>query len=72
MCVSCRPDGGVFGLQVGDADPFVALLSHQTVGVELRVGGQRRHQLDHHPGRTLVVTDLEHGAVLHPLSSIAF
>lgn len=54
----CRPDAGVFGLHVDDADPLVALFSHQTVSVELRDGLQRRHQLHHHPGRTLVVTDL--------------
>lgn len=55
-----RPDGGVFGLQVSNADSFIALFSHQTVSVQVRDGGQRRHQLDHHPGLTLVVTDLKH------------
>lgn len=53
------PDGGVFGLQVHDADPFVALFSHQTVSVKLSEAVQRRHQLDHHAGRTLVVADLK-------------
>lgn len=55
----CRPDAGVFGLHVHDADPLVALFSHQTVSMKLRDGLQRRHQLHHHPGRTLVVTDLK-------------
>lgn len=53
------PDSGVFRLHVSDADPFVTLFPHQTVGVKLRVGSQCRHKLDYHPGRTLVVTDLE-------------
>lgn len=58
--LSCRPDVGVFGLQVGDADPFVTLFPHQTVSMELRVGRHCRHQLHHYTGWTLVVTDLKH------------
>lgn len=57
---TCRPDAGVLGLQIHHADPFVTLFSHQTVGVKLRDGGQRGHQLDHHPGRTLIIIDLKH------------
>lgn len=57
---SCRPDAGVFGLQVHHADPFITLFPNQTVGVKLRGLVQRRHQLDHHPRRTLIIIDLEH------------
>lgn len=60
---SRSPDVGVFGLQVHDADAFIALLPHQTVGVKLREGGLHRHQLHHHPGRALVVADLKHSCV---------
>jgi hypothetical protein len=52
------PDAGVFGLLVCDADAFVTLLAHQTVGMEVgvfRVG----HQLYHHTCQPLVVTDLQ-------------
>lgn len=56
---SCRPDAGVFGLQVHDADPFVTLFPNQTVGMKLWDLVHRRHQLDHHPGRTLIIIDLE-------------
>lgn len=58
--LSCRPDVGVFGLQVRDADPFVTLFPHKTVSMELRVGRHRCHQLHHNTGWTLVVTDLKH------------
>lgn len=58
--LSCRPDAGVFGLQVHHADPFVTLLPNQAVGVKLWDLVLRRHQLDHHPGRTLIIIDLKH------------
>lgn len=62
--VSCRPDGGVFRLQVHCANPFVTLFPHQTVSMKLGDGGQCCHQLDHHSGRTLVVVDLKHTDLL--------
>lgn len=70
---ACRPDAGVFGLQVHDADPLVTLFPNQAVGMKLWDWVQRRHQLDHHPGRTLIIIDLEHiqdpkGQVLLSLS----
>lgn len=57
---TCRPDTGIFRLQIHNTDPFVTLFSNQTMGVKLRDRGQRGHQLDHHPGRTLIIIDLKH------------
>lgn len=52
-----RPDAGIFGLQVGNADSFITLLAHQAVSMKMGLVSVG-HQLNYHSRSTLVVTDL--------------
>lgn len=51
------PDGGVFGLEIDDADALVALFSHEAMRMQMWLFGVG-HQLDHNSCWTVIMTDL--------------